>query len=123
VVTFTAKDTGDVPLVVKVAGVGVHVTVAGAPVHVRAIVPLKPVGLDCRLYVAGWPAVTVAELDTADNEKSAPVPTKATVCALFEVLSTMPSVPVRDPVAVGVNTTEIAQLWPIIRGEPAHVFV
>lgn len=49
VVTLTANGTDDVPLVVNAPGVGVHVDAAGAPVQVRVIVPLKPVGLICRL--------------------------------------------------------------------------
>ena len=109
-VTFTAKEAGDAPVVVNVAGVGVHVTVNGAPVQVRVIVPLKPVGLNCRLYVAGWPAVTVAEAEppvAVTTEKSVPIPESETVCGLPEELSAMERAPVRLPVAVGVKVTVI----------------
>lgn len=41
-----------------------------------------------------------------------PVPDSATVCGLFEPLSLTESVPVRDPIWVGVNVTSILQLFP-----------
>ena len=108
--TFTAKGADDVPLVVRVAGAGVHVDATGAPVQVNVIVPLKPVGLICRLYVAGWPAVTVALVELpvgVTMEKSVPIPESETVCGLPEELSAMERVPVRLPVAVGVKVIVI----------------
>jgi hypothetical protein len=43
---------------------GVHVAFVGAPVQDRFTVPVKPsIGVSCRLYVAVWPALTVADAE------------------------------------------------------------
>ena len=41
-----------------------------------------------------------------------PVPVKVNVCGLAAVLSVMVTVPVRDPLAVGVKLTRTPQLTP-----------
>jgi hypothetical protein len=51
-----------------------------------------------------------------------PVPVSETVWGLFEALSTTVSVPVREPVAVGVNVTLMVHL-PLIGTLGTHVFV
>ncbi len=54
-----------------------------------------------------------------------PVPLSVTTCGLETPLSTIVRVPVRDPIALGVNDTEIAQLAPAARvaGLTGQVFV
>jgi len=51
-----------------------------------------------------------------------PVPDSATVCGLFVPLSPTESVPVRDPLWVGVKVTLMVQLFPAAK-EPPQVFV
>jgi hypothetical protein len=51
-----------------------------------------------------------------------PVPVSATGCGLLDALSAILSVPVRTPVAEGVNTTAMLQVLPAARLKP-HVFV
>ena len=51
-----------------------------------------------------------------------PVPVRLTVCGVFAALSVKVIVPVRVPVAVGVNVTLIVQLAPTATLLP-HVFV
>jgi len=64
VVTLAANGTDDVPVTVTGVVDGVQVAFAGAPVHVRLTEPVKPpLGFTCRLYAAGFPAVTVADND------------------------------------------------------------
>jgi hypothetical protein len=48
----------------------------------------------------------------------APVPVRVAVCGLFVALSVTTTVPERVPVAVGVNTTLIAQLAPAATDPP-----
>jgi hypothetical protein len=54
-----------------------------------------------------------------------PLPVSVTVCGLPEALSVSVSVPVRAPLAVGVNVTLIVQLPPaaIVEGESGQLFV
>ena len=47
-----------------------------------------------------------------------PVPVSGTVCGLFEALSLTESVPVRDPIWVGVKVTSITQLFPAAKVLP-----
>jgi hypothetical protein len=51
-----------------------------------------------------------------------PLPVKETVCGLLFALSLTVSVPVREPVVVGVNVTLIVQLAPAASEVP-HVLV
>ena len=63
VVTVTVKGAA-APLTAGELGDAEHWARAGAPVQVRFTVPVKPpTGLIWRLYVAVWPALTVAEAD------------------------------------------------------------
>jgi len=68
-------------------------------------------------FVAGYLAVAGVNVAWAF-----PVPDSATVCGLFEALSLTESVPVRDPIWVGVKVTEIVQLFPPANALP-QVFV
>jgi len=82
VVTFTWKDVDEDPFNVTVPGTDEQVANDGAPVQVRATVPANPLrGETCKLYVAVFPAITVAAVEppsAAAKEKSAPFPVKAT---------------------------------------------
>jgi hypothetical protein len=58
------------------------------------------------LYAVDCPGVTVAEVEApeaAANEKSCPVPDRATVCGLVEALSVKVRVAVRVPAAAGLK--------------------
>ncbi len=75
--------------------------------------PLVPAALTVK--VAVWPAVTVTELgepEAGEMEKSVPIPESETICGLLVALSTMTSVPVMLPAAVGLNVTVIVQFAP-----------
>lgn len=89
---------------------------AGAPLQVRLTDPVKPPsGFNCKLYVAGCPAVIVTDVEpppAALNEKSVPVPDNETVWGLTVAASLTVRVPIRFPAAVGLNVTLIAQLPP-----------
>lgn len=54
--------------------------------------------------------------------EAVPVPLRVTVCGEPVAVSEIVSVPVRAPIAVGVNLTEIAQLAPAATDDP-QVFV
>ena len=60
--------------------------------------------------MAGWPAVTVAELDETLGVKSLPVPESATLCGLPGALLEMVMLPLREPPAIGAKVTLIVQL-------------
>jgi hypothetical protein len=109
VVTLTVAKTGVTPPTLTDDGDIEHVELAGAPEHVSAIVPLKPVPPTRDIgYVAVAPAVTVAEppepLLPPDTLKSAPVPRSAIIGEIAEMTV---NVPVRLPPAVGVKVTDI----------------
>ena len=79
VVTETVAVTAAVPLGVTVAGFTVQLAAVGAPVHVRLTAELNPLlGVTVSVYVAGLPALTVAEFGFADSEKSPLLP--FTIC-------------------------------------------
>ena len=52
----------------------------------------------------------VTAIETSSG--AAPVPLNATICGLDVPLSTIVRLPVREPIAVGANVTEIVQLAP-----------
>ena len=56
------------------------------------------------------------------SPKLLPTPASVAVCGLPGALSLMATVPVRLPVVVGVNTTEIGQELPAVNDVP-HVLV
>jgi hypothetical protein len=113
VVTVTVASAALVPLRACEAGLIVHVAPIGAPEQLSAKVPLAPLGVNARSYVAACPAVTdwlVEEPLAAPVVKSSPVPDSATLCGLPEALSARVTAPVLAPPAVGVNVTLIKQL-------------
>src|SRR6202035_760162 len=95
VVMLPAEDED--PFAARVTPVGDNAQVAptGAPVHVSATVPVKPlVELRVAVNVALPPAVTVAVVGVAVRVKSGvpllpPTPVSATVCGLVASLSIM----------------------------------
>ena len=60
----------------------------------------------------------VAVPGDVDREKSIPVPERLTFCGLPAALSTMDSVPVRVPLADGLNVTSSEQFAPAARLAP-----
>jgi hypothetical protein len=107
VATVTAKFIG-VPATLICDGFVLHVECKGAPAQVKETRPTKPFEpLICKLYVAGCPALTVAEFvpPTAAKEKSVPVPVSATDCGLSNAVSAIAKIAVLAPVACGVKLT------------------
>jgi hypothetical protein len=103
IVTFVAELPG-------VSGFGEISQIAseGAPVQVKATLWLYPPKLPrLKLYAVDCPGATVAEVEepAATNEKSSPVPDRATACGLVAALSAMVRVAVRVPPAVGLKVT------------------
>ena len=87
-----------------------HVASEGAPLHVKLTVPFKPPsGAMLKSYVAVPPGAMLAVEAAGAIEKSVPFPESATVCGPPGTLSVMVMVPLREPVAVGVNVTLIEQ--------------
>ena len=84
-------------------------------------------GVITRLKVAFCPALMVCEVGDPDADvtlksgAAAPIPDKAIDCGSPGALSLMVRVPMRLPVAVGLNLTEIRQLAPA-ESDP-HVLV
>lgn len=78
---MTVKDPTEVPGVTEV-GETVHMDILGAPVQASDTALEKPLsGETCKLYVAGEPAVTEAEvepLEAAAREKSVAGPERLT---------------------------------------------
>lgn len=112
VVTETLKVEAVVALTVMVAGTE-QFAPSGAPVQVSVAVPPRPTPPIDNLYVALWPAGTVAVLEPSEGTTSprpAPLPDSDTDCGLPEALSAIWTLPVRLPWAVGVKVTEIVQL-------------
>lgn len=95
------------PLNVTDVGESVHEKVAGTLGQVTATVPVNPLtGATVNVKVVDPPDELIVRVvgDTL-TEKSMPVPESFTDCGLPLALSVMESVPVRVPVAVGVNVT------------------
>src|SRR5579871_3750937 len=95
-----------------------QVALRGAPVQLSVTALVKP-PTPTTLTVNGWlpPSVRVTFCVAGVSEKSGvmadcPVPLRVTVCGLPVAVSAIESVPLRDPVAAGVNTTLITQLEP-----------
>jgi len=81
------------------------------------------VGIALNVKVVDWPEAVVIKLEDADIEKSPilleePVPVRLRVCGLAPALSVMLIMPVRVPVAVGLNVTLIVQLAPAASDPP-----
>ena len=119
--------TGVTPSVgVTEAGVGVHVTVAGAPVQVKATAELNPatgVTVAVTLPAEPWATVSVAG---AVRVKSGvvtltPVPVNATFCGLVESLSVNTRVAVSVAATDGPKVTLTVQLAPAAIAPAAHV--
>jgi hypothetical protein len=112
-VTFAAELPG-------VAGFGEAEQVAseGAPAQVKFTAWLKPPSPPTlSVYVADCPGETVAvvvEPEAGANEKSCPVPLRATVWGFWTALSAMLRTPVRGPPAVGLKVTEIVHPAPAL---------
>ena len=74
VVTLTIIGIGDVPFTVTGVVAGAHEACEGAPEHVMVTAPVKPpTWFTCRLYIAEFPGVTVADNEpplATPNEKS-----------------------------------------------------
>jgi len=84
-----------------------------------------PLLVNCTLLVALLLPTTTLPNDTLAGLNvtgGVPVPESATAWGLFFALSVIESVPVRVPVAVGVNVTLIVQLAPTATDVP-QVFV
>lgn len=81
----------------------------GAPLHVNATAPVNAVGDAVTVYVAVWPAFTVAEVLADDNAKSEPAPVRLTFCVVCAALSVIVSVAVRLPAPAGVKLIGILQ--------------
>ena len=96
--------------------------------HAREIVVGNPLGAVSAIsnVAVSWPRTTVFVcVEGRSLQSTSPVPASATVCGLFTALSVSVSVPVRGPVAVGLNATVIAQLAPAasVPGVTRQVFV
>ena len=113
-VTCTENVAAAFPFGVAEASEGMQVDLGGAPVQLSATAPLNPlIGVTCRLYVAGLPAVTVAVAEppgARPTEKSVPVPVSPTDCGLPGALSVNVNDAVSAPVALGVNVTLTEQV-------------
>ena len=111
VVTVTLKFVGAVALTVTVAGTE-QLAPVGAPVQLRDATPENPAPPMAIVKLAVLPAGTVAEAEPPEATPKprlglAPVPVSMTVCGDPAVLSTIVTIPVRLPTAVGANVTEI----------------
>jgi hypothetical protein len=118
--TFTTNGRGAAPEIGSEFGVTPQVA-AGMleQFTLKSKVPLKPPNGDaCKLYVATWPEVVVAEVAPpvpAPSDTSTPVPVTETDAEGPCTLSAMDRVAVRTPAAVGVKVILIAQLAPAFR--------
>lgn len=121
-----------VPLAARVtpAGESVQVEEAGAPVQVRATVPVNPfVEVTVAVNVADEPLVTVAEVGDREIVKSGvpatvPVPERATLCGLPESLLVTLSVANSAAVVTGLKVTLMVQFAPAasVEVEAGQVF-
>jgi hypothetical protein len=112
-VTFAAELPG-----VTEFGEAEQVASEGAPVQVKFTAWLKPPSPPMlSVYVADCPGETVAvvvEPEAGANEKSCPVPLRATVWGFWTALSAMLRAPVRGPPAVGLKVTETVHPAPAL---------
>ena len=117
-VTVTCAVIGLTPSGVTGLPATAHVVLLGAPVHVSATAWLNPlIGVTVTLNIwLEWCDTVTA--DGAVTVKSVPVPLNATVCGLPLASSVTVSVPVRLPVAVGLNVTLGWRLDPAVRVAP-----
>ena len=92
----------------------------GAPLHVTATVSINKVGDNVTVYVAVWPAFTVAEVLADDNAKLEPMPLRFAVCLAGLALSATVRVADCAPAAVGAKLIGIVHLAPAPRLLP-HV--
>jgi len=103
-------------------GETLQVAAVGVPAHDSDTVPDRPpVPFTESLYVALWPAVTVAELDDPEavvKVKSLPVPVRLTLCGLPAALSATFSEAVRVPPVVGLKVTLMEQVAPAVTVDP-----
>jgi hypothetical protein len=127
VVTLIDDVTGVTPSAgVTEAGVGVQVTVAGAPVQVSATAELKPpTGVTVAVTLPGLPCVRV-NVAAAVSVKSGvvtatPLPLSATVCGLVESLSVKTSEAVSAEATEGSKVTLTVQLAPAAKVPAAQV--
>jgi hypothetical protein len=109
VVIVTVTFCGPVPVGANGFGETLQVVNAGFPEQLNVTFCVKPVpGVTANVYVAVWPAGTVAVCDeTGVSAKSGPLPFSETMWGLPVALSATESVALRDPPAVGVNVTLI----------------
>jgi hypothetical protein len=107
VATVTTNGT-ETPFVTFIVVGTEQVADIGAPEHADDKLPVNP-AVSCRLNVAVFPAVTVAERspDTVTSELAFPV--TATVWGEFGASSAIVSVAARAPVAEGVNVRPTVQ--------------
>jgi hypothetical protein len=128
VVTVTVAVIAPAPFGVNMPGVTVQLAACGAPWHVTVTAWLNPpVGVTLTVKFAGCPPVVLTEFVDVVIEKfpalaAEAVPVRLTICGLPEALSVMLTVPVRVPVAVGLNVTLITQ-FPAAAKELPHVLV
>lgn len=136
VVTVTVMLTGVVPDKFADVGESTQLDLSGAPVQVNVAKPLNPVEpAICRLNVAGWPAMTVADVDPPDGgatAKSEPVPVRVITLCEPAALCVIVSVALLAPAVFGANVTVIVQLASLtnvagqllfaVKSEPVSVF-
>jgi hypothetical protein len=120
VATVTVACAAVLPAKFTVAGFSAHVTALGVPLHVTATAPVNEVGDNVTVYVAVWPAITVAEVLADDNAKFEPMPLRFTVCVAGVASSAIIRVAVCVPAAIGAKLTGIVHLAPAARLLP-HV--
>jgi hypothetical protein len=108
----------------RVAGLNEQLAFAGSPLQLRVTFPEYPAdGLNDSAYVAGLPAVTVADAlppgcGVMVNVGWAPVPLSATLCGELAALSVTVMVAESAPVAAGVNTTLAVHELPALTVAP-----
>lgn len=118
VAIVSVKLTGVPPEIARVAGLNEQPAFAGSPLQLRVMFPEYPAdGPNDNAYVAGLPAVTVAEelppgCCVMLKAGAVPIPLIATLCGEFAALSVMAIVAERAPGATGVNTTFTVQALP-----------
>ena len=124
VVTETAKVVG-VPLVSVMGFATVQVAPAGAPEQAIVTVPEKPgPGVSCTLYVAVWPAVTVAVRDEAlvtVNALALIVPVTVTLCGELLASSAIRIVSVLLLALIGLTGAKLTAMVQLALGAIAAV--
>jgi hypothetical protein len=105
-VTTVTVETWLEPFSITEFGEGVQVTVVGAPEQLMDTVPVNPLtGVTVNLTVAESGDARRSEEGEVESEKSIPVPESAAVCGLPGASSVTDRVPLRVPLAVGLNVT------------------